>query len=420
MINLKDLEHFRNNPMVQFKEETVGGVEVVIPHYMIANDELWKQPLATELRGHVFRKDTGECISMAFHKFWNINERQETLVENIDWTKPLTVYEKCDGSMVSAVLIEDEVYFKTKKTFYSDVAKLANEYANNEVKYLTRYLLSNGLSPIYEFTHPDWKIVVDYGKEPTWTLLAIRVIETGEYIPLSAPESMIIRIPKSFDLKSYDEIKNSIDTLEGMEGYVIEFEDGSRYKTKCNWYLLRHRINTDLRERDVIRMIHDETIDDVKSVIVEAGHDLDKVLELEERYMNEYNTIVHHVTGLCSQLQNEPDKKSMAQKYGRNKYFGLAVKLFEGRNVDYKYAWEKEYLKEYSLKTLYSDFNHAGKVDDNEYHIDDDGNLILDELGRPIPSTVCLCHAHEPSECMCGAWDDIAYDWYDNNMGDYL
>lgn len=55
-----------------------------------------------------------------------------------------------------------------------------------------------------------------------------------------------------------------------------------------------------------------------------------------------------------------------------------------------------------------------------EYHIDDDGNLILDELGRPIPNTVCLCYAHEPSECLCGAWDDIVEDWYKYNMGDYL
>lgn len=362
MIKLQDLDHFRNNPMVQFKEETVGGVEVVIPCYMVANDELWKQPLATELRGHVFRKDTGECISMAFHKFFNVNEKQETLVDNINWNRPFKVVEKKDGSMITAVVIDGEVYFKTKKSFYSDVAILANKYATDLIKKLVKNQMYFGVSPIFEFTHPDWKIVVDYGECPTWTLLALRSIKTCKYshnIDNVLQQFPDTKLTKKFEYNSYDEIKNSIDTLEGMEGYVIEFEDGSRYKTKCNWYLLRHRINTDLRERDVIRMIHDETIDDVKSVIVEAGHDLDKVLELEERYMNEYNTIVHHITGLCSQLQNEPDKKSMAQKYGRNKYFGLAVKLFEGRNVDYKYAWEKEYLKEYSLKTLYSDFNHV-------------------------------------------------------------
>lgn len=25
----------------------------------------------------------------------------------------------------------------------------------------------------------------------------------------------------------------------------------------------------------------------------------------------------------------------------------------------------------------------------------------------------CICHAHEPNECICGAWDDVDYEeWY--------
>lgn len=377
MINLKDLEHFRNNPMVQFKEETVGGVEVVIPCYMIANDELWKQPLATELRGHVFRKDTGECISMAFHKFFNINEKEDTLVENIDWNKPFRVLEKCDGSMITSVVINGEVYFKTKKSFYSDVAKLANQYATQEIKDFCKSCLENQLSPIFEFTHPDWKIVVDYGQEPTWTLLAIRDMDkeiyyhdinnlNGTQYRLKCLYHPNIKLPKEFQFRAssnvYDEIKSTIDTMEGMEGYVITFQDGSRYKTKCNWYLLRHRVNTDLRERDVVKMIHDETIDDIKSVIVEAGHSLDKIEEIEDRYMKEYNTIVYNTVKLCLKFDEEPDRKSIAMKYKDNEYFGLAVKLFEGKDARYSEFWEKKHLKEYSLKTVYSDFNHEENV----------------------------------------------------------
>lgn len=47
---------------------------------------------------------------------------------------------------------------------------------------------------------------------------------------------------------------------------------------------------------------------------------------------------------------------------------------------------------------------------------DDDGTVIgldpiLDEEGDLIPTTECICHAYEPSECCCGAWDDVN-DWY--------
>lgn len=48
-----------------------------------------------------------------------------------------------------------------------------------------------------------------------------------------------------------------------------------------------------------------------------------------------------------------------------------------------------------------------------KYHVDFDGNIILDEDGEPIPTTICICHAFEPNECVCGAWDNVD-DWYDD------
>ena len=63
-------------------------------------------------------------------------------------------------------------------------------------------------------------------------------------------------------------------------------------------------------------------------------------------------------------------------------------------------------------------------MDDVEFHtqpvFDDDGNkigteLVLDEDGEPIPMTTCICHAYEPNECVCGAWDDVdPATWYDD------
>ena len=49
-------------------------------------------------------------------------------------------------------------------------------------------------------------------------------------------------------------------------------------------------------------------------------------------------------------------------------------------------------------------------VDWCDFHVDDEGNLILDENDKPIPKNICLCFAHGPTECCCGAWDDVE-DW---------
>lgn len=46
--------------------------------------------------------------------------------------------------------------------------------------------------------------------------------------------------------------------------------------------------------------------------------------------------------------------------------------------------------------------------------MDSEGELILDEEGLPIPTTICLCHAFEPNECVCGAWDDAVDWWYED------
>ena len=363
MINLKDLEHFRSDPRVQFKEEVVGGITVVIPHYMIADSDFWKLPLATELRGNVFLKDTGECISRGFDKFFNINENEENQEHNIDFTQPFDCLEKRDGSMITGVLINGKVYLKTKKSFYSDVAILANKLMTEDVRFLFECALEIGFSPIMEFTHPDWKIVVDYGNEATWTLLAIRNINSGKY---NTHKELVyhynifnVPIIKRFEYYTLYDIKNSIATMKDEEGYVIAFNDGRRVKIKCEWYNLRHHINTDLRERDVARMCMDETFHDIKPAIIEAGHDINIALAIESRFASEISNIIEETKLLSEKFNECLDKKEIAQKYKSEKYFTLAVKYFEGRDINYIEYWYRQgYLSNYSLRTIYSEFNH--------------------------------------------------------------
>lgn len=360
-MNLKDFEHLKSYPEVKFKEETVGGVDLVIPVYMVADNEFWKIPMALECRGHAFRKDTGELVSMAFHKFFNLNEKEDYLEKNVfDGDRMFEVLEKRDGSMITAVLIDDKVYFKTKKSFYSDVAILANELATENVLNVTEDLLKSNFSPIWEFTHPDWKIVVDYGNKPTWRLLAVRCMRDGTYWDWQQIRELCslyrVECITKVDIKNIDMLKDNVKNMVGQEGYVVAFEDGFRVKMKCDWYNLRHHINTDLRERDVVKMCLEEKLDDIMPCIYEAGYDPELVFTIQRRFVQEMVSIVEATAGMARLIGDCSTRKDAALLYSKDEFFGLGMKLYEGKEPDYKKFWKNKYLDSYELKTVYTDF----------------------------------------------------------------
>ena len=369
MFNLKDFEHLRDDPTVQFKEEVLNGVEVINICYMISNDDLWKKPLGRECRGHSFRKDTGELISMAFHKFFNVHEKEDTQPHNVNWDEAFEVASKADGSMITFALINDKVFAKTKKSYYSDVAVLANKLMPDNVTKFVKFCLESGYSPIFEFTHPEWKIVIDYGDAPTWKLLAIRDMTGSSYLDKRyldmVSESYSLELIEFHDFKSYEEIQKSVDTLTNAEGYVIHFPStGFRMKTKCKWYNDRHHINTDLREREVAKYTVEETLDDVKSTIVDLGYDMRKVSSIEARVVLDMIYLKTRIETLANQIKSYPTRKESAIALSKEKFFGEAIRLIEGREVDYKKIWYRDFLKDYSLKTVYSNFNHTKELED--------------------------------------------------------
>lgn len=116
---------FGSDKRVVFKEEIVDSETFTIVFYQIADNQFWEQPFATEVRGHVF-DSTGKCVSAALEKFFNLNEQKNTQQDVLDFTNCVS-YEKEDGSQITTLVLNDKVYLKTKKTFYSDVAINANK-----------------------------------------------------------------------------------------------------------------------------------------------------------------------------------------------------------------------------------------------------------------------------------------------------
>lgn len=286
-----------------------------------------------------------------------------TRKENLDFNKCIG-YEKKDGSQVTGLVLdsnnsicdEQTVFFKTNKSFYSDVAINANKNATlNEIN-LTIHLDECGYTSIFEYTDPEWQIVVNYGDKPTFTLLAARHKVTGEYLSREILESVAlifdVVIVKEYHL-TIDEMLSEVDNVKGREGYVILLANGTRLKLKFDWYRIHHRVRTEMRTRDIAELVADSLIDDVKSVIVESGENLALIEEIERQVVGELLAIQEYVEHEVN-MSKGMLIKDVAAKYRKDACGWLILQHINGQEVKYIKFWKTNYLKKYPLKCVYN------------------------------------------------------------------
>lgn len=152
-------QELRDNPMIKFKEELVGGQEVVIVSYMVADSDLWKIPFSKETRGNTFDKETGRCISRSLPKFFNLGECEETLIHNLPWNEDYEVTTKIDGCCEKNVIIQT---FEGKKT----IKQICDEkylgpiigYDHQNKEWCVSYIISHSI----QNNNNDWyEIILD-------------------------------------------------------------------------------------------------------------------------------------------------------------------------------------------------------------------------------------------------------------------
>lgn len=354
-MKISDLDHLRSNPMIRFKVEEVNDVLVEIVSYMISDKTLWDDPATLEARGNVYDVNTGKCICACFPKFFNVGEREDTMPELIK-EQFVECFEKRDGSMITPVLIDGDIFWKTKKSFNSDVVLLAKKTVPRNVEGFAYGCQVLGLTPIFEFTHPDNRIVLDYSNDPNFTLIAIRSNESGNFMSwdrlMSWAESVSIPTVKKYD-KTWDEIVYDIENSTNIEGYVLVLKDGRRVKFKTQWYLSMHHTMTDLRERDVAEAVITEVIDDMKSLVSSQNQDITPLLDIEYRVVNEIDTIRKEVEIYANYWKDYSFKEAAIGLKG-NEYFSLIMSLLRGKDPDYIDFWKRNHLKTYSLRCVYN------------------------------------------------------------------
>lgn len=249
--------------------------------------------LRRECRGIIFDSETGEILRRPFHKFFNVNEREETQDHVVDLSRPHVILEKLDGSMIAPFIVNGKIIWGTKMGA-TDVAKPVEEFVARNPEYIrfAEEAIENGWTPIFEWCSRKQRIVLDYFHDQL-ILTGLRHINEGQYATYAAMELMgrayAIPIVRQFepqtDMKAFLEY---VRLLEDREGFVVRFSDGHMIKLKCDWYLQIHKAKEAiLQDRNIVELILDEKLDDVKAHL--PKEDRDRLTQFE----NDFNAALH-------------------------------------------------------------------------------------------------------------------------------
>ncbi|TCK03985.1 RNA ligase [Phorcysia thermohydrogeniphila] len=241
------LKEIEGNKFFKVIEE--GGLLKV--SYRFNAPFVFDTPLKRELRGITFNRLTGEVVSRPFHKFFNLNEIEESKEERLKG-KEFIFREKLDGTMVHFALYRGELLPLTQKSFKNEQTERAKEIVEKDDK-LRQFILSalkKGITPIFELLSPDFQIVVPVSEEKLY-LTELRQNNNGKYL-LERYEREISELGIPLPKKRVLTLEGALKELEGtenIEGFVLkDFSKEEPFplfvKLKSPWYHERHYIFT--------------------------------------------------------------------------------------------------------------------------------------------------------------------------------
>jgi RNA ligase len=279
----------------------------VVANYVRAGNDVFppvtdrESAIRRELRGLIFHPE-GHVMSRRFHKFFNYGERED--LTTLDLTKKHVILEKLDGSMITPVPVGNGKYRLGTKMGITDIAMQAENFVTStNLKYLEfiEFMMSCGITPIFEWCSRQQRIVIDY-PEDQLILLALRHNNTGKYMSYACVNGYAksYGIPVVSALEPMCNLEDFIAELrkrEDIEGVIIQFSDGHMVKIKTDTYVTLHRAKSLLEnEIEVVQLILENKIDDLIPLLSEPDK---KCLE---KFVD---SIWHDVTTFCVAVNME-------------------------------------------------------------------------------------------------------------------
>lgn len=289
-----------------------------------------------------------DCIILSpFSKFFNINELEETSLENIQRrisnAKTIEFSDKLDGSMQSARWYNNKIIMAGSQAINPNNSwRLQDGYRMiNELPGYEKMLKKNpNFTFIFEYISLKDAHVVKYGKEQEGLyLIGIRNVLNGEECSyktvIDTANKFNIPTTKLFD-KTIEQVMSELDdkSSDEAEGFVINI-DSYKVKLKYNDYVHIHKALSKLSSVNlIIRSIADDKYDDLLAKLPVAYHDqVKKVATIVIDYINRTEREIREYYN--DALRS--DKKEFMIYVAENipkKYQGYCRKLYFGHEIN--------------------------------------------------------------------------------------
>lgn len=288
-------------------------------------DDKFSSSIRRECRGLIF-DSKGKLISRPYHKFFNLGEKEDTQINQINLHEPHVILEKLDGSMVRPIPTLEGFRLATKAGI-TDVSMNAEEFISDKQQY-SKFIFNcfkSNVTPIFEWVSRKNRIVVDYS-EDNLILTAIRNTIIGNYFSYWNIRELakyygipIVNAIDGFSTKNIDSCVNQIRQWDDGEGVVIRFNTGHMVKIKTDDYVLRHKSKEAIhQEKNVIQTVLEDAVDDLVPLL--SLSDADRI----RRFQRSFWMAVDDLAGEMADLYNVgnimyPDKKDFAVEFVQRK-----------------------------------------------------------------------------------------------------
>lgn len=296
-------------------------------------------------RGLILDAVTGEVIALPLQKFFNIGEGgvTEAAVENLP-DLPFAVYEKVDGSLGILYWPEDGSglpALASTGSFQSEQAKrgtqMLRELAGieelpSELTFLFEIVFKGNKGPAIEY---DYEGLV---------LLAINNRLTGEELPWEAvvawAKKLGCRVAHVYNFISIEDLLAQKELLSAdLEGFVIRFANGRRFKFKGTAYLQLLWAVRSVRFADVFLAVVEDRFEEFVASYPEELEP--RLREVAQTVMDEFVRLERAAELVLEKAPALTNEKEFAvwvkSLHLPSDIEGIVFNLFRGQPVDWTY-----------------------------------------------------------------------------------